>query len=336
MKNLNHGRSISPIELIRKVESAPPVPLIWKGIKKGGLGFIFGPSKTGKTIVSENLAYNIALRNNQFLDSELNTHDEKVFFISLEEPNIEKRGERNSKALSQFSNEELQQIDDNLDFVDEYEQHIWTPDQWEDLISDIRRTNADIVFIDSLTHLYLGEIENSTFAQELTQRIRSAVDDLGITLIIVHHTPKLHGRPITIDSLAGSRVLAQEAEFMIGINKGANGSRYLKDVAYRFQREKELVTQFKITNNFWIESQSTIPESRLLQEFDGRVDPTNRNQIFDFIKAKAEDSKDGLVTTATIKEEFPDLGDTTVHESLDKLIEENKIVREKIGNYRLT
>lgn len=334
MKQLNQGSAISPIELISKVQNAPPVPLIWRGIKKGSLGFIFGPPKTGKTMLAENLAYYIAARKDSFLGSPLMVDNEQVLLVSLEEPNTIKRGDRNSKALSSFSDEELQLINQNLLFFDEYESHIWLTDQWGKLVEDIQNTNADIVFIDSLTHLYAGEIESSSFAQDLTKRLRTTAEKLNITLIIIHHTPKLLGLPITIDSLAGSRILAQEAEFMIGVNRSFKNTRYIKDVAYRYQRESDLVLTFDITEDFRLVSNTETDESSLIKERDGRVDNSTRTDIVNFIKEKSKESEEGLVTTSDIKD-CCNKSDTQVQEWLTKLVNEGKLIKPKRGHYKL-
>ncbi|WP_409028813.1 AAA family ATPase [Gracilimonas sediminicola] len=334
MKKLNQGSAISPTELITKVHNTPPVPLIWRGIKEGSLGFIFGPSKTGKTLLAENLAYNIAARNTSFLGTPLKSYDKKVLIVSLEEPNTIKRGDRNLKALSSFPEEELQRIDENLTFFDDYEPHIWEPSQWNHLIEDVSEVAPDIVFIDSLTHLYAGEIESSRFAQQLTKRLRLASDELNITLAIIHHTPKLNGFPITIDSLAGSRILAQEAEFMIGVNRSFNNTRYLKDVAYRYQREQEKVLTFDIGEDFRLVEKDEVYENTLIRELDGRVDHSTREQILSFVEEKSEDSEDGLVTTSDIKG-FIDKSDTQVQEWLTKLVNEGKLTKPKRGYYTL-
>lgn len=334
MKKLNQGSAISPAELITKVQNAPPVPLIWRGIKKGSLGFIFGPPKTGKTMLAENLAYCLAARMNSFLGSPLMVDNEQVLIVSLEEPNTMKRGDRNSKALSSFTDEELLTINQNLLFFDEYEPHIWLPDQWEKLVEDIQNTHADIVFIDSLTHLYAGEIESSSFAQDLTKKLRIATDELDITLAIIHHTPKLNGFPITIDSLAGSRILAQEAEFMIGVNRSFNNTRYIKDVAYRYQREAEKVLTFDIGDDFRIINREEVFENTLIREMDGRVDNSTREQIINFIEEKSEESEDGLVTTSEIKN-FCDKSDTQVQDWLSKLVNEGELIKPKRGHYKI-
>ncbi len=334
MKQLNQGSAISPTELITKVQNAPPVPLIWRGIKKGSVGYIFGPAKTGKTLLAENLAYCLAARKDSFLGSPLIVDNEQVLIVSLEEPNTIKRGDRNNKALSSFTEEELQKIDQNLLFFDEYEPHIWNLDQWEKLVEDIQNTDADIVFIDSLTHLYAGEIETSSFAQKITKRLKVVSDELDITLVIIHHSPKLNGFPITIDSLAGNRIFAQEAEFMIGVNRSFNNTRYIKDVAYRYQREAEKVLTFDISDDFRIINRDEVFENTLIREMDGRVDNFTREQIISFIEEKSEESEDGAVTTSEIKN-FCDKSDTQVQSWLSKLVNEGELIKLKRGHYKL-
>ncbi|SHG24582.1 RecA-superfamily ATPase, KaiC/GvpD/RAD55 family [Fodinibius roseus] len=320
----------SPLKLIKQVEKEPPIPLLWRGIKQGSFGFIYGPPKTGKTILCENLAYHIAARHTQFLGTALNISDEKVLFLSLEEY-YQRRGERLKKAFKTFGNKDRKAIDKNLKVLEKYPQYlnITKAKSRQHLYTDIKKSGAQIVFIDSLSRLYMGEIENSKFAIELLKELNEIKEELGITLILIHHTPKLNGRPITIDSLAGSRILAQEAEFMIGVNKTI-GKRYIKDIAYRYAPEKEKVLVFKITENLTIELIENIPEFHLLKKEDGRIDSTNRDKILEYIKRK-----EGPVKTAEIKEHFSKMGGTTVQESLKKLIKNGRLKKPKRGLYNI-
>ncbi len=84
----------------------------------------------------------------------------------------------------------------------------------------------------SLSRLYSGGIEDSGLAKQVSLRLRELTNKLKITLIVIHHTPKQTGKPITIDSLAGSRILAQEADFLIGVGKTPDGRRYYKEVCF--------------------------------------------------------------------------------------------------------
>ena len=132
----------------------------------------------------------------------------------------------NDEWLNNYSS-----IDENVP------RQIASEEEWLLLESIIKNNGANFVIIDSLSRLYEGGIEDSGLAKKVALRLRELCNRLKITLIVIHHTPKQIGRPITIDSLAGSRMLAQEADFMIGVGKSPEGKRYVKDVAFRYKQE---------------------------------------------------------------------------------------------------
>ena len=150
----------------------------------------------------------------------------------------------------------------------------------------ISYNKPNIVFIDSLSRLYQGGIEDSKLAKNVSFKLRELSNKLKITLIIIHHTPKQAGKPLTIDSLAGSRVLAQEADFMIGIGKSLDNQRYIKEVAFRYKQENdETVQLFEINNDLWINLIDKVPEHQILKQTDGREDNTNAEQIVEYINS---------------------------------------------------
>ena len=55
MNNLdnNEVQFFSMTEAIKRVKTEPEIPLLWSGIRVGSFGFIFGPPKSGKTILCE-------------------------------------------------------------------------------------------------------------------------------------------------------------------------------------------------------------------------------------------------------------------------------------------
>ena len=119
----------------------------------------------------------------------------------------------------------------------------------------IEESEASTVVIDSITRLNHGRLEESKTAEEILQKLREMSYRQGITLICIHHTPKMNGRPLTMDSIKGSSVFAQESDFAIGVNKANNGQRYLKNVFFRYAPDDfETVTTMSINSNIWLEN----------------------------------------------------------------------------------
>ena len=149
-------------------------------------------------------------------------------------------------------------------------------------------------------------------------------------MIVIHHTRKQNGKAINIDSLAGSRVLAQEADFMIGINKTLSSTRYMKEVAFRYQKENDdFVYSFSINKDYWIEKGLEVNEFAILEtpENDGRRDDTNMIKVLEEIKLKSGEDHN-IVKTKDLQVRFVDtriMTKPTLHTALKKLEDIKKI-----------
>lgn len=272
---------------IDEVRKLGPIPFIYRGIKSGSFGYIFGPSKSGKTIFCENLGLSLALGLKDFMGHPILTNEGgyRILFISFEEF-LNNRTERNDKQY-QYINPGLDKI--NYFVIDDnFPKFLRSKEDWQKLNDIILESKADVVFIDSLTRMCYGEIERSDIARDVSLNLKQISSDNKITMVVIHHPPKLNGRMLTIDSLAGSHVVAQEADFLIGINK-VNGVRYVKEVACRYKREDdEMVQTFEINDNLWIVPGKNVAESSLFKDFDGRVDDTNLNVLRSLIRNVTE------------------------------------------------
>jgi RecA-family ATPase len=335
LPTLSAKSMIQPLhELIERGKLAPPIPYLWTGIKEGSFGFVFGPSKSGKTTFCENLALAIANGEKEFFDKPLSCGAQKVFFISMEEY-WQPRTERNARQIENLGTSKVSNfLTVNEDFpriIDILKDKDW-------LKNMILESEAKVVFIDSLSRLYSGSIEESNLAKQVLLALRELSNDLKITLIVIHHTPKQIGRPLTIDSLAGSRMLAQDADFAIGVSRTHDGTRYLKEVAFRYAQENaETVTAFMINENSWLIPTVEVPEATLLKETDGRNDDSNAELIFDFIVENTQNQD--TVRTKQLLEEFVDckiMSKPTMFASLNKLMAKNKISKPHNGQYKPT
>lgn len=327
-----HIRSLN--EMIIRSKTEPAIPYLWSGIKIGSFGFIFGPPKAGKTIFCECLAMAIATQQESFFDKPIHQGEKRVLFISMEEF-WQQRTERNEKQLQELQAE----VGDYFLTVDEhFPRLIDNKEDWELLKNHIIQTDSEVVFIDSLSRMYSGSIEDSQMAKELLFKLRELTNELKITLIVIHHTPKQIGRPLTIDSLAGSRMLAQEADFMIGISKSLEGTRYMKEVAFRYAPENdETVTTFQINSNAWIHPSFEISEQSLLKASDGRNDSSNKDTILEYIESNFQVNQPIKVKTLLVH--FVDsktMSRPTFYSCMEKLSMDLKIKKISKGVYALS
>lgn len=336
-ENKSHLKTV--LQAIDEVKKRGPIPFIWGGIKKGSFGFIFGPSKCGKTTFCENLAMKLVSDETEFMGKPLEENRLRILFISLEEYE-QPRSERNDLQVrsSKVPTEFMQNL---LVVDDEFPKRLENESDFEILSDTIEESKAEVVFIDSLSRASKGDIERSDTAKEIILKLKDIAHNLGITMVVIHHTPKLYGRPLSIDSLAGSHIFAQEADFIIGISKVVgsgkyNGVRYLKEVAYRYKRDDdENVTTFSINEDRWIEQKESLPEFRLFESADGRVDDTNLNAIRNFIRLITQENASATFTTEELFERTENkMNRSTTFQKIRELEDLGEISRTKRGIYR--
>jgi RecA-family ATPase len=326
---------IKPItEAIEQVRKEGPIPFIYGGIKSGSFGYVFGPSKSGKTTYCENLAISLVCGKTEFLGNPILIKENgyRVLFISLEEY-FHPRTERNDIQV-QYIASSSERIDLFV-MDDDFPKFIRTNEDWQIFKDAILESKADVVFIDSLTRMVYGDPERSEIARNISADLKKIAYENKITMVVIHHTPKLYGRPLTIDSLAGSHVFAQEADFLIGINR-INGVRYIKEVACRYKREDdENVLTFDINNDLWIVPGKQVVENSLFKEVDGRTDDYNRKYVRTLIKDKTNISEDLTFKSRDILDEAEKTMDrSTFFAKVDELLATGEITRIGKGEYR--
>jgi len=319
----------SIFSLIERSASEPEIPMIWSGIKKGTFGFVYGPAKSGKTIFCENLGMSIAAGKNSFLGISLNSSEvKKVLFISLEEY-WQNRTERNKKQLSVFFG--INEHSFPYLVVDEtFPYSILDNKSWKIFEDTIISSGADLVIVDSFTRMIRNEIEKSNVGSEILLRLKELTNRLKITLIVIHHSSKIMNTPLDIANMAGSRVVGQEADFILGINKLSNNTRYFKEVSTRYKQESELVTTFSIDQNLWLVKRHEMNESRLFQPVDHRENPEHQELVFSAIEGLAADVEEVKISDLMDRLNGT-LGRTVIYGYLRNLEESGLIDRTKKG-----
>lgn len=337
-----NGPSVTLRCMIDRVNDMPPQHFLYKGIKVPSLGAIFGVPKAGKTIMAESLGLSVAAGLDEFLGEKIYVGNQRVMFFGLEEY-YPSRTKRNEKQMEYFTTAYSLPPNwiDNIFVLDEnFPKHILTDADWNLLDQEIDRIKPTMVMIDSLTRLTLEPIEDSTIASKLMKKLKELTHKHNIALVLIHHTHKMENRPITLATLAGSRVIGQELDFMIGINRTNDNDRYIKDVAYRYAADdSEFVTKFIINEHLVIESLGPAREHNLLE---GIVSSDNQNQNDQLLSQYFKDFTQGdvavIVETKNLVQQFVTpqmMSKPTLHASLDRLIENGTIYKVSIGKYAL-
>jgi archaellum biogenesis ATPase FlaH len=133
---------------------------------------------------------------------------------------------------------------------------------WEEtLLMEVERiiveSEAKVVIVDNITWLS-RETDKGKFALPLMQRLCDLKRQHGLSVLVLAHTPKRdETRPISLNDLAGSRILANFADSVFAIGKSATdpGSRYLKQLKVRsaelaYSSDNVAVFQFEKEGNF--------------------------------------------------------------------------------------
>lgn len=320
-------------EMMTEYEKRPKINYLWSGIKENSFGLVFGPSKSGKTIFCENFAMKIAMGSKDYFGHKLSGEPKKVLFIGLEE-HWGNRAERNLKQYGALSEAEKVLINENFRYQTiNFQQMILSDNDWEDLENIIIDSEAKVVVVDSITRMTTGKIENADVAGKIMRKLRAICYENNITLIAIHHTPKMGDDAITMDKIKGSAVFAQESDFAIGINKTSKGNSYMKDVFFRYAPvEYELVKEFVIDENVWLDNVAEVEEEVILNRSDRRRTANYDKDIIDYFNSNVNITYSTSEVIDYFKETLP-IKERSIKTYLSKLSSANKIDGSVHGKY---
>lgn len=327
--------------MIDRISSLPEPQYIYRGIVYPSLGVVFGPAKSGKTIFTENLLLSLAAGTESFLGDKIYSPTKRVLIVSLEEF-YRNRTARNKKQIESFT--ERFQLDpawsEEVFIVDDsFPRYIHSDKDWILLEREIQRIMPSVVVIDSLTRLTTDSIEDSVVASRIMKKLRELTHKFGITVIVIHHSQKLENKPITIASVAGSRVVGQELDFMIGVNRTINNIRYVKDVAYRYASDdSDQVLKFRINDAQIIESAGFCTEAELFTNSNGGQMNNSDVLVLQYLMEKTGGDESVIVPTGELYHYFIEsqtLTKPTLHAALNRLAATGAIEKVSKGEYRI-
>lgn len=328
--------------LIERVNKEPPPLYIFRGIVHPSVGVFYGPAKSGKTVLAESMLMHIASGTTEFLNQPLFIPHPKVLIVGMEEF-YRNRTIRNRNQI-EYLNKKLglaPSWSSNFHVVDDTFPRILHGDaHWDLLKREIDRLQPSMVVLDSLTRLSSDPIEESTVAQKLMQRLRDIAYSRGVTLIVIHHAHKIDDRLLVMSNMAGSRVIAQELDFMIGVNRLSNGTRYMKDIAYRYASEDSAsVMTFTINDHQIIEVGDYYSERELLKDVEPKYLTQNDSLVLSFIMESTKEKISEAVTTSALMGKFVNskvMSKPTLHACLDRLVESQAIHKATRGEYMIS
>lgn len=275
----------------------------------------------------------IAMGADEYFGHPLDGTPKRVLFVGLEEF-WENRAERNQLQADALDEKEKQLVSDNfllqpIDFMTK----INGDKDWGKLEEMIIDSKAEVVFIDSITRMNSGKLENSSDSEKLMQKLRDICYRTKVTLICVHHTPKMGDKIIDIDSIKGSSTFAQESDFAIAVTKASSGKRYVKEIFFRYAPvNEEFVREFGITPSVWLDYLGDISESGAAVKKDRRVNNVPRKSIIEYLDSNSSRTYQTrelvsyFTTTLSLK-------DRQVKTYLKELTNSNKINNKRKGYY---
>jgi hypothetical protein len=100
---------------------------------------------------------------------------------------------------------------------------------------EVSAAGSSIIVLDNITYL-TREPDKGRFALPLMQRLNDLKKESSLSILVLAHTPKRDdSRPISLNDLAGSKILANFADsvFAIGKSQKDGNLRYLKQLKAR-------------------------------------------------------------------------------------------------------
>lgn len=338
---------IKLVDLINQVRQEPEPKMLWKGIPERSHGLITGVAKTGKTTFAENLAISLSIGKDEFFGYKMDKIPRKVLFVNLEE-SYKIRCRRNLKQISQLSEDEFELFSNNFDTTpQDFLEFIDDENDWIKLNEYICSSDAEVVFIDSLTHMFSGKIEDSSAGRKFTQLYTKYLLDIDKTVIIIHHNVKGNDKPMEQDSCSGSRVILQWFQFIYGLASVPNesGGSYVCMLNNKYvEKDSETAYMYRVNENAWFEYLGKENKYQLYKEnskktFDGRRDNTNEEIIYNYMASQTSLGNE-YVTSSSMLEEFvntvqPVMSKDTLYKAAKRLIVDNRIEKIGKGNYKI-
>lgn len=129
----------------------------------------------------------------------------------------------------------------------------------EKIKHDLEIFAAKVLFIDNLTYLHTQSASDPQAALEVMRFLDGIKREFQISILVIAHTPKIpNNLPLTINHLAGSKMLSNFADGVSAVGKSEMGKemRYLKQIKpsrsaeLYFDRENVLSMELAHTDGF--------------------------------------------------------------------------------------
>ena len=208
---------------------------------EGTLNIWGGDNGVGKSLLAYSLAAELC-QGNDFLGMENEMESLRIAYYDFE---LTGRG-----LLKRYTNEQTKEeyrFPDNLIRYElNPENYNLTGKDYDDaLINEIRnnikKDESKLIIVDNLTALKSKSPSDTDIAITLMNELNKLKNELQITILILAHITKIpKGKPIEKNHLAGSKIIQNLCDGMIGIAGSTENEKYiyLKELKNRFEEEK--------------------------------------------------------------------------------------------------
>lgn len=212
-------------ELRSEIENVKDlVPLYEPYFYEGECSILFSDTNTGKSILSVQIADEISRKGYRVLYLD--------FEMSLRQFASRCRDEK-GKVYEFHDNFMRGSI--NLESIIHQEDVSYEAELISTIENRVEVFNPQVVIIDNLTYLCM-QSESGAEAGALMRRLMEIKNRYGISMLVISHTPKRNlSEPLTENSLAGSKRIANFADSMFAIGKSIidENVRYIKQIKSR-------------------------------------------------------------------------------------------------------
>lgn len=180
------------------------------------LTILFGDTGLGKTTLAFQIAIDLAEKNH------------RVIYFNFELSQTQFASKYPDKAIPDnlfVANIDYSQMSD----VTEQSQII------ESIEQSTLESHADVIIIDNLTNLCLNVKEGSDAATVMLKLLKMRMMHQWTMLVLAHVPKRKTSDPITLNDLAGSKIVSNVADNVVAINRSkvSSATRYLIQLKYR-------------------------------------------------------------------------------------------------------
>lgn len=246
----------------RPITSIPK--LIEPFFQKIGLAALVGESDCGKSTFLTQLALNIALGNEHFLNFKINSQTNKVIYVSTEDdPNsLTVKIKKQLKGLESFDEQKLK----NLDFI------FNTEDIYDTLKKKLTDSKRDLIVIDAFSDVFTGEINSGKEVRNFLNKYHSLANANNCLIVMLHHVKKGSEKYIDKKSIIGSQSFEAKMRSVVHLSPYKNNLVKISITKGNFidNDEKDKITVVKFKDSTFIKTDQVLrkSEGRISQDKD--------------------------------------------------------------------